>query len=1088
MSRNISAFAASVILIVLFLFCIIGCDSPKTSWQDLNGNFFYNGHDYALRLKFLFSDTSTSLETSTISDPKIEIINDSVIWKLGPVNNPNALYLSIDAGKNWKYINKLSSPIIKFWSSSDGEKLIFLSYDTLFYSLDRGISIKKIPKKKFLSSRNSYFDRNTNNLFLSGEDYLNDSPYYESGNYRFSFSDESLKPSSLNEFAESIAFFKDTLKIITRKGEIYKTSDWGEHWEQDSLTIRKFKLSNEEIRNLVTYGRNINLKLVYTNSTKTNYSYLNSSDFGNTWVRNTLPADPLNLPVSYLLFYPYDSVVTIPTTKPTKLFAKISELRFSAFTDSTLVSLDDSDNNHLFFRRFFWTSRKEPSVTQFFHAEVVPADHYSKARKYKLLETKDSIKVTIKIQKGPAFNGDIQLSLTGGPTFNYAMNRVLLSKEPYLSNSDSTEYAISFSKDIIGAVAGATKYKLELDYRDSGKENHYDLGVFLYNPKSFWEQKEFITTIIFLLLVVIFFLTQLSKKSAPLFSKWFPISLWGISTGFTTINDFLATSLKNYIDTGLLLFYLLLTIPAFFVFGIIKPSFFRSIASVAPFHFLAFFVSVWPTFRKRYYNEYLKNLSGRIGIQKQIILRSYNIRPVIEKYTPIPAVFFTNNFTEQVVAKPVDELISYFDPEKEISCRHIVIIGPGGQGKSALLREFVGQYLNLFDKHPSLPLPIYVNGSGKDINDISELIKNELGRFLISEDLFVKEMIAGQYFLMVDGLSEANLKPALLGNFVAFSNEAGVNTSLIFSIRPNERIEKEMNQSQCKIEVNPKKLDNKTVEVFEQAYLGEGNSLSESLRKICRSEKGEYLPILIRLAIIAHNEQIEDISQLYEKTVQILLKNKIQNDYEKTMEKISSLCLETYGKTGNREIIKTADNTELLETLTTCGLLLPTNTNNRFGNEPRTFKFFHDSIQTFFVVRAFFTPEIINDQKKLISLFKDFASKPIYSKDKSDIIFKNGSEIFQMGVFVFNSYGINLTQVFLEDLNQLADTYKLRFSAQNIIDSTSVKLTEFINSENSAFAILQIAIEMVSKDLYLLSELYHNLLQIIPADSNVHSA
>lgn len=1025
----------------------------------MNADSLYNGNDYALRLNYLFTDTSKDEDNHTIFaevESKESILRSVSVTGING-DTSHVVLISVNGGRNFKELNRIkcSESLTRFDFSDGGRCLVFFFERSIFYSLDSGASFEQleINSDKPFYDENSFFDWRSKFFFLS---YNKNAIICFVGSGR-----PVIDTVNFGDFIGSAALFRDTLKVFTHGRKIYKSSDWGRHWIVDS-----FRLYPGNIKTgISTPGDNRLSIMSYVFDGPDFRNSIYSKDFGNNWriINNVLsPIVLRNESMSF--FYNFSDQGRF-------YFQKDGDGKLCTYYNPELYLLSDKVSTLILGKSI--NKYNNCPVTEIYHAEMVPADHYTQTEAYRIWEQKDSLYFGVKIKKGKYFDGNIHCTLLGGQAFDY--RKKLLSEKFYPLNNDSTEWGAAFSKDSVGISAGIKDYKLELTYRDSGKENNYQLGTFHYNPDQLWQRKGFITTIVFVALILIFLLTQLSKQSAPLFSKWFPVTLWFLSTGATTITGFLTTSLKDYIDTGLLLIYLLISIPVLLAAGIVRPSFFKSIAGIAPFHLLAPLVSVWPYFRKRYYAEYINNLAEKLGTEKMGRLLVQGSSPVIENYTPVPALFFPKGSEQQMHMQPVAELIHYVDPENEACC-HIIIVAPGGQGKSALLREFLGQYLQFFRNNPTLPLPVYLNGSGREISDIQELIKHQLGRFLLSEELFGQEMKGGRYFLIIDGLSEAIVKPGALANFVAFQNEAGVHTPVIITTRPNKVIENEMRQSALWVEVRPQKLDDETVKAFEQAYLGDGKQLAEHVRRICRSSNGEYLPILIKLAVIANKERIDDISALYQKAAEMLLKSEERGDYIEVLDSIASLCGATYAQTGSREIWKTAGNKELIDMLASCGLLLPITNNDTLQVAPRTYRFFHDSIQTYFTACWFLKPELLQPDK-VRALFRDFVIKDIYQKDKADIIFRNGSELFQMAVLTFQRHGVKVAELFIKELQQLPAQYKTKYSVENVVTATSVPFAA--NVDGTALTNMQEALAAVQSELYLLSELYHNFILLI---------
>jgi hypothetical protein len=107
-----------------------------------------------------------------------------------------------------------------------------------------------------------------------------------------------------------------------------------------------------------------------------------------------------------------------------------------------------------------------------------------------------------------------------------------------------------------------------------------------------------------------------------------------------------------------------------------------------------------PLFRKKYFYDYVKYLTNLIDKEKFFGGTENNERTK-EVYSEIPARFFSPD-ADEIISKPADEIIEricdkYEEPETGIC---FIISAPGGQGKSALLRATVLQYLQKFLRMP----------------------------------------------------------------------------------------------------------------------------------------------------------------------------------------------------------------------------------------------------------------------------------------------------------------------------------------------------------------------------------------------------
>src|SRR5262249_22463539 len=135
-----------------------------------------------------------------------------------------------------------------------------------------------------------------------------------------------------------------------------------------------------------------------------------------------------------------------------------------------------------------------------------------------------------------------------------------------------------------------------------------------------------------------------------------------------------------------------------------------------------------------------------------------------ETYVAIPAYIRSHDRPESVQeADPAGAILRFVAGDAD-QRGHVIIEAPGGRGKSALLRELVCRAIDQFEKSPgSSPLPVLLTGAG---DSIEELLKRTLASVLVSPDQLAAHLEAGDFFLVLDGVSESGLSEKVVGTFV----------------------------------------------------------------------------------------------------------------------------------------------------------------------------------------------------------------------------------------------------------------------------------------------------------------------------------
>jgi hypothetical protein len=191
---------------------------------------------------------------------------------------------------------------------------------------------------------------------------------------------------------------------------------------------------------------------------------------------------------------------------------------------------------------------------------------------------------------------------------------------------------------------------------------------------------------------------------------------------------------------------------------------------------------------------------------------------------------------------------------------------------------------------------------------------------------------------------------------------------------------------------------------------------------------------------------------------------------------MAKLCKESYGKDGVREIMYRPENAPLIHAMERAGLLIRSDRENVFGNIPKRYRFFHDSIQTYLAVKGF-----LYEQADPKELFLQLATQPHFVKDQSDFLFKNGPEIYQIALLVFEDFGENVKNILKISLIEWFALYKMEYSIRDILGSMPIEKTVQLNEmakEKSLDEIFSYCINSVNESLPLIGEFYYRIIQV----------
>lgn len=497
------------------------------------------------------------------------------------------------------------------------------------------------------------------------------------------------------------------------------------------------------------------------------------------------------------------------------------------------------------------------------------------------------------------------------------------------------------------------------------------------------------TTIAFLLICGLSALTLTLRIVNWPVRRWLPMLCAMLGSG-TTFFDW--ASAYN-IDAALLTKLLVVSVLLLTAAGLVSPPVYRTLAQIQPFHFITPYFLLLTSVRRRMFAPYVRWSREQLRQAKEHANH--------EVYSAIPAtVREQNDQIQRIVETPAIEILKRLT-ETYGQRANVLIEAPGGRGKSALLREVIELSLEQFMQDPRAPLPIICDGNK---GSIDERVKDALGRHAISPETLATQIQAGHFFLVIDGPAESKLAPDQISEWV--TNERAEAAPLLVASRPRDDIQRSIKKAEHWVIVEPQRLTDETLEVFENAYLANdrknpGNApskLTEKIKGVCRGLDGTYLPILVRLALLVDTQKVHGIASLYACTFEELLREE-SDTQAALLDEASSMCVDTYWATGQRTIVfdrAPEPRVRLMKRLLQAGVLVPSDPTPRLVGNPREVRFFHDSMQSYLTARG-----LLNGTKPWPDLLSETAGHPRFREAGRADNPEHGSELFRMCLQVF---------------------------------------------------------------------------------------
>jgi hypothetical protein len=474
----------------------------------------------------------------------------------------------------------------------------------------------------------------------------------------------------------------------------------------------------------------------------------------------------------------------------------------------------------------------------------------------------------------------------------------------------------------------------------------------------------------------------------------------------------------------------------FVVAGLSSPWVFQRLASVQPFTVMASIVLMFPRARRHVFREYLAMLRRELAAQRVMANdEDYVTLPIeVERVQPSP----TQVIGEAASATNVEQLARLITAINPRERAHLVLHGPGGRGKTALLNELLERTIDAYLKDPRCPLPIVGDRRLKSFEEMVERALANFGGTAVSSRLIE----SGNLVVFIDDLGESQVDPL---NIETFMCSVGALTRICATIRSGSVYLKAIDRGDRVLVVAPARLDEANLAAFVEHY-NEADAKKSGkpqasvlqhtdasrLATICKSTDGCYLPLLVRLAMRAnaHGRELTSVSDIYEGSLELLLKRG-PNEDEQLWRAVEELARVTYWEEHTRLIATTrvkAGEAQLIDSLLKAGVLVHADREpSLIRSTPRQVRFFHDSVQSYLAARAL-------GRLAQWDALASAAGEEWFQRARSDIMGESTSELYAMCVQVFRPVDL-LRERLAEQLWVWQARYHSELTANQVIDA-----------------------------------------------------
>jgi hypothetical protein len=560
-------------------------------------------------------------------------------------------------------------------------------------------------------------------------------------------------------------------------------------------------------------------------------------------------------------------------------------------------------------------------------------------------------------------------------------------------------------------------------------------AVFVASGPPWYRNKWLVTVAVFLGIAVVAGVAFLVLRPLPALSSWSPLLFWLLGAAGTRLPD-----LDKWLYPGVLLLLLGATLVACFGLGLVSPSAFRLLCRVEPFNKLSPVALRFGFVRRRLFAEYVGWLEWQLKLLRADAGNN-------EVYVPIPATLGADPSSTTLLAEPALEICRRLTAAEPAQRCNVLLQAPGGRGKSALLRQVVQLAVARFKTNPHSPLPVLCNPF--DAPNVEAMIRDSLARHVPSEEAFAQQLLAGDFIVVVDGLTESGLQPDVLRKFI--ESEPGRMTCFLLGARPDRGYRQAVQTVPGRtLLVEPQRLTEENLEAFEKVYLEQDRQqpnsvaapLSATMKAACRAADHTYLPLLVRLAVLVGGGTEGSVAEVYRKTFHLLLSRTEAADPE-LLDAAARMCVSTYWQNGYRLLAfegVPSRRREVMQKLWNAGILVPHDVwPDPIRPSPRMLRFFHDSMQSYLTALGLFRGRSEEDEQ--IDGWRGLgrAAGDSVFRDKSDMVSETAAELFQMCLHVFIPPE-QLRDVFRLDIAAWIETYERGLSKDDVLKACPMDL------------------------------------------------
>ena len=288
-------------------------------------------------------------------------------------------------------------------------------------------------------------------------------------------------------------------------------------------------------------------------------------------------------------------------------------------------------------------------------------------------------------------------------------------------------------------------------------------------------------------------------------------------------------------------------------------------------------------------------------------------------------------------------------------------------------------------------------------DSLTPAIESALSGYLLTKDSLGKHLESGDFFIVLDGVTDYGLSPQALEAFLrGFGHEDDISARVLLATKKTtDEFRRLVRTYGPSLVVEPRRLNDATLATFVAKYRPGDPTLSEALKAVCRGPDLSYSPILVHLALQAGDDSVDSVAGLYRSAFHRLLRAE-RSEGEKLLKETAAHCVATYWADGYTFLAFDRLPRSLRETLLAAGILVPINGRDGPGDDNRNgpgdavdVRFFHDSMLTYLTAFGLF-----QEADPWPHLFRA-AGDPQFSTDRLDLVVAGAPALFQMCLSVF---------------------------------------------------------------------------------------